>query len=105
MNYMMKTRGMFEFGSWKDATLKAGKMPTMTKWVDRVKKDDDGGTFVRCRLAARQRRPVRGDATAEAKKTLFALAAGVREKRRAQGHDGLKIMFIAVKKGASQREV
>ena len=42
MNYMIKTLGMFEFGSWKDATLKAGQMPTTTKWVDRVKKDEDG---------------------------------------------------------------
>ena len=40
MNYMIKTLGMFEFGSWKDAMSKAGKMPTTTKWVHRVKKDE-----------------------------------------------------------------
>ena len=34
----------------------------------------------------------------EAKKALFAFVAGVREKRRAQGHDELKLMFVDVKK-------
>ena len=42
MNYMVKTWKMFEFGSWEDATSRAGKMPTTTKWVDRAKKDDSG---------------------------------------------------------------
>ena len=37
MNDMIKTLGMFEFGSWKDATSKAGKTPTTTKW--RVARD------------------------------------------------------------------
>ena len=41
----------------------------------------------------------------EAKKALFAFVAGMREKRRAQGHDEVKLMFVDVKKGASQREV
>ena len=53
MNYMIRTLGMFEFRSWKDATSKAGKMPTTTKWVGRLKKHDGGRTFVICRLAAR----------------------------------------------------
>ena len=30
MNYMIKTQVIFEFGSWKDATPKAGKTPTTT---------------------------------------------------------------------------
>ena len=47
------TLEMFEFRSCEGATSKAGKAPTTTKWVDRVKKDDDGDEFVRCRLVAR----------------------------------------------------
>ena len=31
MSYMVKTLGMFEFGSWQDATSKSGKAPTATK--------------------------------------------------------------------------
>ena len=34
----------------------------------------------------------------EAKKALFAFVAGMREKRRAQGHDEMKLMFVDVKK-------
>ena len=34
----------------------------------------------------------------EAKKTLFAFVEGVSEKRRAQGHDEVKLMFVDVKK-------
>ena len=45
--------GMFECGSWQEATSKAGKAPTTTKWIDRVKKDDGGREYVRCRLVAR----------------------------------------------------
>ena len=59
MNYMVKTLEMFEFGSWEDATSSAGKMPTTTKWVDRGKKDDNGKTFLRCRLLARDFKPKR----------------------------------------------
>ena len=40
-------------------------MPTTTKWIDRAKKDDNGKTFVRCRLVARdiksKRERPRGD--------------------------------------------
>ena len=36
----------------EDATSKAGKVPNTTKWIDRVKQDDDGRLFVRCRLVA-----------------------------------------------------
>ena len=93
MNYMIRTLEMFEFGSWKDATSKASKMQTTTKWVDRVKKDDDGRTFVRCRLVARDFKPKRegprDDLFAampplEAKKALFAFVAGCarRDARR-----------------------
>ena len=41
----------------------------------------------------------------EAKKALFAFVAGMREKRRVQGHDEVKLLFVGVKKGTSQREV
>ena len=83
-------------------------MRTTTKWVDRAMKDDIGKTFVRCRLVERE--GPRDDLFAampllEAKKALFAFVAGVREKRRAQGHDEVKLMFVDVKKDASQREV
>ena len=114
MNYMIKTLKMFEFGSWEDATSRTSKMPTTTKWVDRAKKDDTGKTFVRCRLVARDFKPKREEPRddlfaamppLEAKKALFAFVAGVRENRRAQGHDEVKLMFVDVKKGASQREV
>ena len=107
MNYMVKTLKMFEFGSWEDATSGTSKMPTTTKWVDRAKKDDTGKTFVRCRLVARDFKPKRegprDDLFAampplEAKKALFAFVAGVRENRRAQGHDEVKLMFVDVKK-------
>ena len=37
MNYMVKTLGMFEFGSWQEGTSKAGKAPTTTELIDRVK--------------------------------------------------------------------
>ena len=82
-------------------------MPTTTKWVDRAKKDDSGKMFVRCRLVARDFKPKhegsRDDLFVampplEAKKALFAFVAGMREKRRAQGHDEGKLMFVDVKK-------
>ena len=107
MNYTVKTLKMFEFGSWDDATSGTSKMPMTTKWVDRAKKDDSGKTFVRCRLVARDFKPKhegsRDDLFAampplEAKKALFAFVAGMREKRRAQGHDEVKLMFVDVKK-------
>ena len=84
MNYMVKKLGMFEFGSWKDATSSAGKMPTTTNWVDRAKKDDNGKTFVRCRPVAHDLKPKRerprDDLFAampplEAKNALFAFVA------------------------------
>ena len=107
MNCMIKTLEMFEFGSRKDATSRTSKTPTTTKRADRAKKDDTGKTFVRCRLVARDFKPKRegprDDLFAampplEAKKALFAFVAGVREKRRTQGHEEVKLMFVDVKK-------
>ena len=57
INYIIKTLKMFEFESWEEATSNAGEMPTTTKRVDRNKKDDDGKTFVRYRLVARNFKP------------------------------------------------
>ena len=82
-------------------------MPTTTKWIDRLKKDDNGKPFVRCWQVARDFEPrregPRDDLFAampplEAKKALFAFVAGVREQRRAQGHEEVKLMFIDVMK-------
>ena len=107
MNYMIKTLKMCEFGSSEDATSRTSKVPTTTKWVDPNTKDDNGKTFVRCRLVARDFEPKqegpRDDLFAampplEAKKALFTFVAEVREKRRAQGHEEVKLMFVDVKK-------
>ena len=89
-------------------------MPTTTKWIDRLKKDDNGKPFVRCWQVARDFKPrregPRDDLFAampplEAKKALFAFVAGVRERRRAQGHDEVKTHVHRRDEGASQREV
>ena len=72
----------------------AGKALTTTKWVDRVKKNDDRREFVRRRLMARDFKPkrecLRDDMFAvmpplEAEKASLAYVAGVREKQRQQG--------------------
>ena len=77
MNYMVKTHGMFEFGSWHEATSRAGKAPITTKWIDRVKKHNDCREFVRSRLVACDFKQKRG--------------------RREQSQDEVKLMFIDVK--------
>ena len=46
MNHMVKTLGMSEYGSWREATSKAGNASTTTNWIGRAKKDDDGREFV-----------------------------------------------------------
>ena len=107
IKHIIKTLNMFEFESWEEATSKAGKMPTTTKRVDRNKKDDNGKTFVRYRLVARDFKPKHEGPSddlfaamppLEAKKALFAFVATVREKRRTQGHEEVKLMFVDVKK-------
>ena len=107
MKYTVKTLGMFEIGSWEEATSYAGKAPTTTKWIDRARKNDDGREFVRCRLVARDFRPrregPRDDLFAampplEAKNALFAYFALAREKRREQGQQEVTLMFIDVTK-------
>ena len=72
-----------------------------------MKQDDDGSEFVRCCLVARDFKPrregPRDDLFAampalKAKRGLFSYVAGVREKRREQGQDEVKLLFIDVKK-------
>ena len=92
---------------WFVARTKASKAPTMTKLIDRVEKDDDGRGFVRCRLEARDFKPrregPRDDSFAampplQAKKAQFAHVSGVRQKRREQGQDEVKLILIDVTK-------
>ena len=96
MNYVVKTLRVFEFGSWQEATSKAGKAPTTTKWIDQVKKDGDGCEFVRRRLVARdfkttsrgsEGRLVRGDATSGRKegRCLHTLQGCAKETRTRSG--------------------
>ena len=59
INYVVKAMEMFEFGSWEDAVTRGGKVPTTTKWVNRVNKDDVGRDVVRCRSVARDFKPRR----------------------------------------------
>ena len=77
-------------------------MPTTTKWVDRAKKDDKKKTFVRCSVVARDFKPKREgpscDAAAGSNKGFVRVRCRVREKRREQGHDEVKLMFVDVKK-------
>ena len=53
INYVVKAMEMFEFGSWEDAVTRGDKVPTKTKLVNRVNKDD----VVRCRSVARDFKP------------------------------------------------
>ena len=39
---MVETMKMFELGLWREGTTKAMNIPNMRKWVDRVKKDEEG---------------------------------------------------------------
>ena len=72
---------MFEFASWHEVTLKAGKAATTTKWIDRVKKDDDGREFVRCRPAARDFKPRREGPRDDLFKSIVCIR-GAREETR-----------------------
>ena len=100
MNDMVKTLGMFDCGSWEEATSKVGKAPTT------VKKIDDGSEIVRCRLVERDLKPRQAgpmdDLFAamplEAKKALFACVAGVRERRARTGQGRSETHVINVKR-------
>ena len=78
-----QTLAIIEFGSWEEATSKAGNAPSTTKRIDRMTKNDNGREFVRCRSVARDFKPrregsdgrlVRGDATAGRKESTVCVA-------------------------------
>ena len=81
----------------------ARKNPTTTKWVDCVKKDDEGQEFLRCRLVARDFK-LRHEGSRyelcvampplEAPKALFAHVAGSRRASRDRGDHEVKFMFV-----------
>lgn len=105
--YMEDKLAMFEYVSRDEAIKKGGKTPTTTRWVDVIKKNDEGREFVRSRLVARDFKPRfeknREDLFAampplEAKKLLFRMVAGGRRRRELEGKPEDKLMFIDVKK-------
>ena len=105
--YMIDKLQMFEFGDERQAWAQGGKRPTTTKWVEGPKVGEDGKAFARCRLVARdfkpQREGPRDDLFAampplEAKRALFALAAGERRRMRAQGLREEKVLLLGLKK-------
>ena len=111
---MVKSLVTFEFGAWQESTSKGGKAPTTTKWIDRVKKDDDGRESVRCRVVAREVKPrredpkydfVRGDATAGGKGSTVCILCRVHEKRRKTGSGRSEIRVHRRKKNTLQREM
>ena len=112
--YMTKKLQMFEFGSVQATLSRSGNAPTTTKWVDRMKKDDDRKEFAGCRLVVRDFKPKRegprDDLFAampplEANKALFAFVAVVRLRRRERGPVEEKLMFVDVRKRTSTPDV
>ena len=107
-DFMAKRLNMFEFGTREEALEKSGgKLPTTTRWVDTKKANDDGGMFVRSRLVGRDFKPrregPRDDLFAsmpplEAKKVLFRMTAGDRGRRRRNGLEEVKLLFVDVRK-------
>jgi hypothetical protein len=102
----MKKIGLFELVPVEDCWKSTGKDPITTKWVD-VNKGSAERPDVRCRLVARDFKPKgeagRADLFAampplEAKKLLFQKAAVENARNRARGKEGIKIMFVDVKK-------
>ena len=107
VEYMVRTLGMFEFGSLEEAWARGGKRPTTTKWVEGWKCDERGERFVRSRLVGRDFKPrheePRDDLYAsmpplEAKRVLFRIVAGMRGQRRRKGGEEVKLMFLDVRK-------
>ena len=92
---------------------RTGKGPTSTRWVD-VNKGTSEEPDVRCRLVARDFKPKgekdREDLFAampplESKKLVFQKAVVENAQRRAKGQDGIKLMFVDVKKAHLYGEV
>ena len=102
----MKKIGLYEEVPVEECWEKTGKAPTSTRWVD-VNKGTVEKPDVRCRLVARDFKPKgerdREDLFAampplESKKLLFQKAIRENRERRRKGQDGIKLMFIDVKK-------
>ena len=107
MDQMVETLKMFDCGSWQEATTRARKVPTTSMWVDRVKKDEEGQEFVRCRFVARDLMPrhegSRDDLYAamflvEGKKASSAYVLGTGRGSGKRGEPEVKRMFVDVKK-------
>ena len=102
----MKKIGLYEEVPVEECWEKTGKAPTSTRWVD-VNKGTVEKPDVRCRLVARDFKPKgekdREDLFAampplESKKLIFQKAIRENKERRRRGQDGIKLMFIDVKK-------
>ena len=102
----MKKIGLYEEVPVEECWEKTGKAPTSTRWVD-VNKGTVEKPDARCRLVARDFTPKgekdREDLFAampplESKKLLFQKAIRENRERRRKGQDGIKLMFIDVKK-------
>ena len=87
MNCLVKTSEMFEFASWEESTLEVGMIPTTTKRIDRVKKDEGGNALVKCQLAACDFNPRRE----------VGYVSGVGEKGREKSHGQVKLVFTDMK--------
>ena len=108
MNYMIKTLKMFEFGSWEDATSSTSKMP-QDNGMGRLgregrhwKKHSSDADWWRAMSNQSMKAPEttcsRRCHRCKRRRLCSHSLQGVREKRRAQGHDKMKVMFVDVKK-------
>ena len=102
----MKKIQLYEEVSIQECWERTGKSPISTRWVD-VNKGTSDKPDVRCRLVARDFKPKgekdREDLFAampplEAKKLVFQKAVRENGERRRRGQDGIKLMFVDVKK-------
>ena len=102
----METIDMFEYSSEARVWEESGKAAITTKWVDRMKLDDNGKMVARCRLVGRDFKP-KGDpgdsATMfaampplEAKRLLFRINAATSGSRGTPMEE--KMLFIDVRK-------
>jgi hypothetical protein len=102
----MKKINLYEEVPIEQCWQATGKDPISTKWVD-INKGTVDKPDVRCRLVARDFKPKgesnRADLFAampplESKKLLFQKAVTENSRNRAMGGNGVKLMFIDVKK-------
>ena len=109
----MKKIGLYDEVPLQECWDMTGKAPTSTRWVD-INKGTAENPDVRCRLVARDFKPKgekdREDLFAampplETKKLVFQKAVRENAKRRKMGQDGVKLMFIDIKKAHLYGEV